>query len=222
MDKELEITTSLDQAIRVEHQDILDEVEHGITEAVQSKDVDLAFHFCQRMIGEMKRSGIGLAKALWMINKNWALFGIGDDFEPTAQYHLGLHPHTIERYVKVWEMLTNYVPLDLKGEIQNKNIRSLIPIANAVAGGYEIEEDTWEKLADAPDFTEISKIVREEVTKKPARRNNLTLKMDKDGSLWAYTNSGVFFVGSLETKDSNEFVRKAVDRIVVNSGILRG
>lgn len=222
MERDLEITTSLDQNIQTQHQDILETVELAIADAVKNRDVDLAFHFCQKMIGEMKRSGIGLAKALWMINKNWSLFQIGDDFEPTAQDYLGLHPHTIERYVKVWEMLTNHVPLELKDEVQQKNIRSLIPIANAVAAGYEIEGETWEKLAEAPDYSEISKIMREDVTKKPARKNNLTLKVDNRGSIWAYTTNGAFFVGSLEIRDENEFVKKAVERIITNSGMLRG
>jgi len=222
MEKDLEIVTSLDQHLSVDHQDILEEVEIAITNAVQSKDVEVAFEFCKRMIGQMKRSGIALAKALWMINKNWNIFMIGDEFIPTTQEYTGLHYHTIERYVKVWEMLTNYVPASFKEEIEQKNIKSLIPIANAIAQGYEVQDDEWERLAKAPDFNEISRIVREEIKDEAPRKNNLMLKLDGRGSIWAYTNEGAFFVGSLEIEDDNPTVKKAVERIVSNSGILKG
>lgn len=222
MDKELEITTPLDQSLQVDHIDILTEVDTFISGAIASKDVEYAFSFCKRMTDTMKRSGIALAKALWLIKHNWDIFQIGDDFEPTAQDYTGLHPHTIERYVKVWDMLINYVPAQLKEDALQKNIRSLIPIANAVAQGYEIENDTWDKLVKAPDYNEVSRIVREEVKEVNPRKSNLTIKVDQRGSLWAYANNGVYFVGSLEMKDENEFVRKAVERIITNSGILRG
>jgi hypothetical protein len=222
MDKDLEITTALDQSLSIENIDILEEVEYEIYAAVRKGDADLAFGFCKRMIGEMKRSGIALAKALWMINKNWLSFHVGDEFEPTAQDYTGLHPHTIERYVKVWEMLANYVPTEFKNEIQHKNIRSLIPIANAVAQGYEIDTEVWEKLVQAPDYSEISKIVREDVKDESPRKNNLTLKVDNNGSIWAYNNNNVLFIGSLEVRDTNEIVKKAIERIINNSGMLRG
>ena len=222
MDKDLEITTSLDQHIIVEDDDVLQEVEHSISDALKSKDIELAFDFCKRMIGQMKKSGIALAKALWMIDKAWEEFKLGDDFLPTAQDYLGLHPHTIERYVKVWDMLVNYVPAELKDEIQQKNIKSLVPIANAIYQGFEIEKETWNSLANATDFNEISRIVREEVKEENPRKNNLTLKLDNMGSIWAYNSGERFFVGSLEIKDDNDIVKKAVERIISHSGILKG
>lgn len=222
MDKDLEITVSLDK-LQVEHQDILSEVDEHIKYAIEAKDVELAFMFCKDRLIKIKNEGLALAKALWMINYNWNVFKLGDEFLPTANDYLGsyLHPHTIERYVKVWNMLTSYVPEELKEELKGKNIKYLIPIANAVASGYEVDNETWEKLADAP-MSEIPEIVREDITKKPARKNNLTLKIDENGSIWAYTISGRYFIGSLEVKIEEEHVQKAVNRIITNSGILRG
>ena len=71
--EELEIVTSLDQEVSVVYQDVLDEVESTISLAVQDKDVEIAFAFCRRMKSQIKRSGLALAKALWMIEKNWVL-----------------------------------------------------------------------------------------------------------------------------------------------------
>lgn len=218
----LEITTSLDQSLITEDQVIFQEVDERITDAIKQRNADLAFVFCKQRLIHIKRESLYLAKALWMISKSWDIFQLGDDFIPTANDYLGLHPHTIERYVKIWEMLTNYVPAQFKDDIQQKNINSLIPIANALAAGYEVEEDVWKRLAEAPDNREISSIVREEVTGKEPRKNNLTLKVDIRGSIWAYTKSGVFFVGSLEIEDENEFVKKSIERIIANSGMLRG
>lgn len=220
MDKELEITTPLDRNIDTENQSLLDEIEKDIEEAVRHQDAEEAFAICERMVGNIRRSGIGLAKALWMINKYWDVFQIGDEFEATAQHYLSLHPHTIERYVKVWEMITNVVPAEFKEDLQQKNIKTLIPIANAVAQGYEFENKDWETITNSADYAEVSKAVRDATGKTP-RSNNLSLKIDANGSIWAYTPTSVVFVGSLEIKDTDPTVRKAVERIISNSGILK-
>lgn len=220
MDKELEITTPLDRNINTENKSLLDEIEKDIEQAVNHKDAEEAFAVCERMVGNIRRSGIALAKALWMINKHWSVFQLGDEFEATAQHYLDLHPHTIERYLKVWEMITNVVPAEFKEDLQQKNIKSLIPVANAVAQGYEFEDKDWERITKSTDYAEVSKAVQEATGKTP-RSNNLSLKIDEHGSIWAYTPHAVLFVGSLEIQDPDPIVRKAIERIISNSGILK-
>lgn len=222
MEKELEISAPLDQSLVVDDSDILLEIEVRINRAISLHDADEAFLVCEAMIGQMKRSGIALAKALWMIKTDWDKLSIGDDFFPTAQHYLGLHPHTIERYVKVWDMLDKYVPESIRAKIQQKNIKILIPIANAIAQGFEIEDSTWKKLVAAPDYSEVSKIVREEIKDESPRKNNLTLQVDGLGSVWAYNSGEKYYVGSLEVGDERDIVIKAIERIISNSGILKG
>jgi len=54
------------------------------------------------------------------------------------QYSILVFTVTHERYVKVWDMFS-VAPQTLLPELQQKGISSLIPIANAVAQGYEMK-----------------------------------------------------------------------------------
>lgn len=222
MAEELEITTSLDRGLIVQNDSVLKEVDEQIHYAIDHKDIEYAMEFCRKQMDKMRLSGIALAKALWLIERNWIVFKIGDDFIPTVQDYLGIHTHTIERYVKVWEMVTNHVPEELKEEMIQKPIGALIPVANAIAQGFTIEQGEWEKIVEAPDRNSIALIVREDVKNTTTRKNALIIKLDERGSLWVYSTNTKEFVGSLEITDESDAVRKAIERIVANSGILKG
>ena len=224
MTEDLELTTPLDRAslVLVDTSTVLQEVEEQINHAIETKDIDFAMQYCRHQMDKMRLSGISLAKALWLIEKNWNIFRLGDDFIPTTQDYLGIHPHTIERYVKVWEMVALHVPKEFQDQIIQKPIGSLIPAANAVAQGYEIDKDEWEKIIHAPDKNTVAMIVRDEIKEATPRKNALGLRMDNNGSLWVYAGNTVSFFGSLEIKDENDYVQKAIERVIANAGIMRG
>ena len=133
--------------------------------------------------------------------------------------YLGIHRHTVERYCKIWRLFS-YVPDKYLEDVQQMGIKSIIPIANAVSQGYELDEDDWEEVLSDSSFANVNKYIREEVKGKEPRKSGLSLSLDREGSLWAYAEDKHFFIGSLEVVDYEPIVKKAKQRIVNNSGIL--
>jgi hypothetical protein len=114
------------------------------------------------------------------------------------------------------------MPKELVEEIGQRNIKELIPIATALAQDYEISKKNWNKLANAADFTEVSKIIREDIKQVGARRNIVSITIDANGNLTAFNASGKRMpVGYLEVDLDDELVNRAVERIITNTGILR-
>jgi len=209
---DLEISTDVESAIKG--------VDIIMSKALEDGDPEIVFAFIRSVTSEFKLKGISLSKMLYDLQTNWNTFDYGDDFIETTHTRTGLHRHTVERYVNVWKMFL-IAPKNIVRDLQQHNIKALIPISNALSEGCEIDQDTWEELADAPDYNSVARIVREKVKGVEGRSNRLTLYMDDNGSIHAGTPNEYVFVGSLEVADDSETVQKAIQRIISNSGIMR-
>ena len=221
MNEELTIVTPLDQSLAISPNDELAMVEDVIKESIRQKDPEIIFQHGFQLLTGMQVRGWALAKLLYLTEKCWDVYKIGDDFYDTVTGYLALHKNTIKRYIDVWDSC-DLIPPQLLPEFQQKAIRSHIPISSAIAQGYEIDNDTWQKLADAPDLNTVSAIVREDVRGEEPKKGSISLSMDRHGSIWVFVETDVrFFVGSLNVEVKDEAVQKAINRIVKNSGILR-
>ena len=218
---ELVLFTEVDQDAPVapEHKEILSLVEERIVDAIKRGDARSMTNICKSLVSITKIAGIALARVLWMIKENWEVFSINEVFEYYMSSVTGLHHRTIERYVRVYDMM-DLVPANIKDQLFSKNIKNLIPIANAVAQGFEIEDDQWAKLAGAADYNEVAQIVRDDVKEASPRKSNLSLWVDDAGSMWAFHESRRYFVGSLEVESDDDVVQKAIRRILDNAGFL--
>ena len=177
-----------------------------------------------RQLREISRvSGLGLAKLIYGMQKNWAEYNdVNDDFEDTVTSYIDIHRDNVLRYANVWALFDQeIVPEELKEEMQTKNIMDLIPVGLAIQQGYEIEQGEWEKIADASNLREVAKVLREDVKHKPPRKSSIQLYMNRDGTLWAFQDEERYFIGSLEINDDQYTVQKAIARILNNSGIIR-
>ena len=212
---------NLDQSLPVDATTELKIVDEIFETSIKENDPEIMFTYLVGIQQQFQVKGLALCKSLHLMNKYWEAFEIGDNFLDTAVQYLGIHRHTIERYVKVWDMFS-VAPKLLVPELQQKGISSLIPIANAVAQGYNIDDSVWDRLADAPDRNSVSKIINEEVKDMEGTRSNrLTILLDRKGSLWAIMDEERVFIGSLEIEDDNSIVQKAIERLTKNSGVVR-
>jgi len=142
-----------------------------IDNALKEHNQVIAINGLKGLIKVTQKSGLGLAKGIYLLKKIWKEFDLEENFEDAAYIELGVHKHTVDRYVDVWAMYaTNSVPKEYVDRLQQHNIKTQIPIANAIAQGYEIKEPEWGKLADATDFSEVSTIIREDVKGKEPRK----------------------------------------------------
>jgi len=223
-DNDIILTGDLDQNIDVLQEDFMKQVEDTIQESITSKDPSKSIHLCKFLIGAAQLSGLALAKVLYELQRNWWKFDIDEDFTDYIFKEVGKHRHTIERYLKIADMLYNYAPKEVRPVLEKLPIGSLVPIASTVSQGYLLEPEDWQEFAEAENTTDVRRIVREIRTGQgdKSRTSLLSLWMDRNGSIWAFNSTDKrFFVGSLDIKEENEFVVKAIERIVANSGILK-
>ena len=221
MTDELAILTGLDQPIPADNKEILERIEIIIQKSVEERNAYTALDACKTLVQISKVSGVALAKALYLIEKNWDSYDEEEEFDDIAYIYIGLHKHTVERYTILWKMYAEkLIPENVSEIIQQHNVKAQIPIARALEQGYEIDDAEWQKLSQAPDLTTVEKIIREDVKGKPPRRGSLQLWIDDLGSMWATYACGRFFVGSLEVDSDEEAVQKAIERIKKGAGIL--
>lgn len=218
---ELLVVTSFDQSIDTDDLTILDRIDSILDEAVREKNAYIALNACKQLVRVAKTSGLGLAKILYHIYAKWDEFGIQDNFEDIVYEYVGLHKYTVHKYVRVWAMhQEKKIPAKYEQEILQRNIKDQIPIANALVQGYKIEDENWDKLVDASDFTEVAKIVREDIKGKEPSIDALRLRIDNGGGIWAYKAGEKRLVGALNINNADEIVKQAVQRIINNCGIM--
>jgi hypothetical protein len=208
----------LDQSLPVDNDTVLQRVEEIVEQSIIEKDALIALDACSKLKKAAKLAGLGLAKAFYLIKKNWKLYEREDDFDEIVVSETGFHAHTVERYVRVWDMLTNVAPTEHVSQLQQRNIKDLIPIANAVSEGYEIEDDEWTELVHAADYNTVSRQIRD-ITGKPPRKYGLQIMMDKNGQLTTLQDNQIEVIGWLNV-DCGELGMKAINRIIKNGGIL--
>jgi len=218
---ELLIISPLDQSIDVEDDDhVLEKIEKMILDSIEEHNYMQAINICTQLIQVTKLSGLALAKSLYLIKSRWSEFDIHDTFEDTLASRTGLTKATLQRYTSVWSMYAeNKIPDEYAEQVRQMNIRSQVPIAQALDAGYEIEKDGWEELVSDPDFSSVNNTLREIKGKDP-RPQALLLMMDRDGGIKALKKGKQVYVGWLNIDDEDEIVQQAISRITRGGGIL--
>lgn len=220
---DLMLLKGLDQSLQVDGDWVMEKIDEILKQSFEKKDVYIALNVCRQLVAVGQVSGLGLARALYYIKKNWEVYNIEESPDEIIFDYIGKHKHTVERYINIWALFDkDTIPPEHRETFQTGNIGLMIPIANAVAQGYEIEPETWDKLAEAPDQSTVAKIVREDVRHAEPKKGSLQLYLDTEGSIWAFYNNERFFVGNLVIESEEESVQKAIERIIRLSGILEG
>ncbi len=225
-DFDLVLMGDFDQPVDVIQTEFMDKIDAIVKESIQEKDPSKSIHLCKFLIGTAQLSGLALAKILYELQNNWWRFDIDEAFTDFIFKEIGKHRHTVERYLKIANMLYNYAPKDVRPMLEKMPVGSLIPIASIVSQGYQLEQSDWDEFAGADNTHDVNRIAREirsGVGEKP-RKSLLSLWLDRNGSIWAFNNNEErFFIGSLEVREAedDEFIAKAIERIISNSGILK-
>lgn len=224
MQDDLMLISEMDQDLSPlnSEQELLHRVKKEINAAADEHNIERAIKVCDYFQRAARLSGKSLAHALYTMYRRWNDFGISDEFIDYIYVRVGLHRHTVERYIKVARLLEESVPDDLRNAIENKGIQLLIPVAHAVSQGYDIEPSVWDRIASSTSYNEVKEVINRDVRHAQPREGALGLYVNRDGSILAYQgDQSPRFVGSLEVTDDDPVVQQAVERIVKNSGILR-
>jgi hypothetical protein len=151
---ELIILSPLDQDLTVDDEDhILDKITAMLMDSIKEKNVRKALNIVHQLHNIIKISGLGLAKTLYLIKFHWKEFEINDDYTDTIASVTGLHKRTIQTYTTMWEMYeTGKIPEKFEDRIMGKSTGILVPITQTLNQGYNISDDDWEELCNAPDL----------------------------------------------------------------------
>lgn len=189
-----------------------------VEQVKKSKNFEAGFQF----IKDLRAQGLAFDDAIGMMlngmNEIWTPSEHeGESFKAAAMRETGLSPITIYRHLKIQQALPQ-IPEEFREEIQNKGQKEKIRIAELVVGGYEVTDENWRDLAEAPDEKEVGRITRK-VKKEEPRSNWLAISLDDKGVLRVHTTRGVRELGRLNTWDDDQDVQKAINRITGCAGI---
>lgn len=163
-------------------------------------------------------AGFARAKLLWGAQK-WFVdtkqkgsfyekFGVSDTNERTYT----------DRLIRLWEYIQNgKIPARL---YKTRKVRELLPISEALAQGYKLGKNVWDKLEQAVDVIDIGRIIQKAKGKQP-RKGTISMVVDSRGFITAWEDGQAHHVGTLNIADfdTDSVVQKAVLRIKANSHI---
>jgi hypothetical protein len=215
-----EFVSSLDQPIRMDTTNMIKNVDDFYDKALTDKNLGEVLKVITGLISGFRLSGLALSKLLYRLKGDWDKFNSSDTFEDVIFDVTGISKVTVNRYIGVWRLFEeNLVPADLTKKLQARPIRSLIPMAKAVEQGYYINEEEWQRLANAPDDATVRNELHQ-IKGETVRRNGLLIRLKRSGDLVVYGNDDIATVGFLNTGDSNANVKRAIERIISSAGIV--
>lgn len=212
-----ELISGLDQIIPMEQAqlDILERVDTVFDRAINEGDPEIATNAMKSLVGISRISGLAMAKFCYLFKFGWDNFGLNGTYEEYLEDKIGRGKDTIVRNIRVWEMLVSGdVPLEYCNMLKLHPIGSLIPMANLHSQGFEVTDDQWRQLSNAPDVTSVNKLIRE-IKGKPARKGSLQLEL-VGGTIYAWKDGIRKTVGHLNVDDPDPIVQQAIARIMGN------
>lgn len=226
MADELEvIDTSVDNIFFVDNHkftsaDVMDGIDNLLEEIKTTGEFELGANALRSMSGIARVTGWASAKLCHGMMNLWVAQGHdADRFYDYIKDSTHLKQLIVERYISAWDAISklpdNYTDLLVAQPIKNG-----IALGAAMSQGYEPNDEQIRKLAEAKSNQEFLSTIRE-VKNKPAKKGSLTIYLEPDGTLKAWQNNKVEFVGDLDVKSERPMVVKAIERIVKSAGILR-
>lgn len=220
---DITLIDTLNSSVEIEDDWVFHKIDEVLAESLEKHSALIALNVGRQLREISRVSGLALAKLLYGMKINWENYtDINDNFEDVVISYIDIHKDNVLRYANVWALFAEkLIPEGLVDEIQDRNIKDLIPVGLAITQGYEIDQEAWEKIAAAPDYNTVLRTVRKDVKNKPPRKGSLQLYLDRTGTIWAFQDDERKFVGSLEVTDEDEVVQKAINRILNGSGVIR-
>lgn len=217
------IVGGIDQTLPMENaqKDILKRVDEIMEQAITENNPEIAAHAIKSLLGVSRIGGLALAKFIYTFDFAWDNFKRRESFLDYAEETFGITKVTVDRYFRVWEMLVSGdIPKDNRQKLELKPIKSLIPIANLVKQGYEVEGKHWTEFANAPDVTTVNKICRKIKGTEP-KAGTLSLELERDGTLVAWKDGQKFTLGYLNINDKDEVVQKGIERLISDKVLVK-
>ena len=196
----------------------LDEIEAIVAEAIASDNPDLVFQELKRLEEAERFVGMAKAKFIYILHLSWDNFSLSStqSLQDTAFEYLNWKPYTVERYISMWQY-RELIPASFN--VDERPVREVVPITNALSHGLEIGDDGWDKLARTTKQEEVHAVLRGIRGEEP-RRGSLQVYLHSDGSVVAWHNNIRYEVGFLDVNNMQEPVQKSIKRLVSGGGVI--
>jgi len=196
----------------------LNEIDAWIDDAINKDDVNLILDKINRMIQAKELVGKALAKIIYLLYHSWNKFSVSEQESCDDMLKLiKVHPYTTSRYLSMWENMST-----LSQAFQERPVREIIPVTNALSQNYKISEEVMEKLERATTVAEIQRIVTKDVKGKEPRKFSLQPCLDVNtGEIYGWYNGERCSGGYLDVASKHPGVQKLIKRIVDNTGMIR-
>ncbi len=219
-----ELLSGLDQPLPSDAFNALEvEIDLLYALALEDKKPYLILNKARELIGGFRASGLALAKIFYRLHKDWEKFGVADHLTDVIRDYTGFERVTVDRYISVWAKYEEgLIPPSLQGDFRYRPMKDQVAIAKTLDQGYEIGEDEWQQLANAPDQATVGIILRD-IKGTPMRKGGILITLKRSGDLIAWSNDEQKFLGwlNIEEAKDDEVVAKAIDRILSSSNIRR-
>lgn len=191
-----------------------------VQEAVKEDNPDIVFAELRRLEEAEKLMGMAKAKFIFTLHQNWERFTLSasQTMEDTAFEQLGWRKYTIDRYISMWKY-KDAIPTSFK--LEDRPVREVTPITNALSQGIEFTEENWEDLSRTTKQEEVYAVLREIKGEEP-RKGSLQVYLYDDGSIVAWHQNIRYEVGYLDVKNTEEAIQKAIKRLTSGGGVILG
>lgn len=167
-------------------------------------------------------TGIAKAKLMHYLLNHWNDFGLNISFMEAMTNHSGLTSQTmIKRYVSIWDLFeSGKIPYQYQEELKQKPINNLTPLISTLNAGYNLSEDQWSDVIEAPTNQDMYVIMREVKGSEPSS-DKLLFLFEKDSGIIYVKNQGAkYFIGKLNMDVEADAAQRAIKRIISQIGML--
>ncbi len=197
---------------KIDRESVLQGVDEVVGVLYTTGDIKFAVSVLNAFDSFQNISGFARAKLLWgaqqwfeKTNQRgnfYEKFGISEKNERTYT----------DRLIRLWDCIqSGKIPPEMHN---NRKVRELLPISEALSQGFVISDKVWAQLLQAVDMSEIGNIIQQAKGKQP-KKSALVLTVDSRGFITAWQDGQAHHVGALNyaDMDTDEVVKKAILRI---------
>lgn len=197
---------------------LMNKVDSIVDQAIEDDNPFAVTKQMQVLIDARQLVGKALAKFLFRMETSWAEFSLStqETYIDFMRSSLTISDNTRNTYPNYWKHRDK-----LPESFEERPLREIIPVTNAISQGYDVPKAVWKDLERATNQSEVSKIVREQIKKKPAKRGSQQGYVYPNGSIVSWKNDQRKEVGFLDLSNSDEDVQKLINRIINGAGLIR-
>jgi len=198
----------------------LEGVDGLLNTIAEQDDFDAGANALRSMYAAGRAIGHSMVKLCHGMYKLWKDSGRdAEQFWVWMQDSTPLQRITVERYINAWE---GYLSLNDE-RLLTRPIKDLVALGSAIAQGYEVDKKDVDRLIEATNNNAFLGELREIKGQEP-RKSAMSLYLEPDGTINAWTKDGVVYVGYLNLPSSTDpsgVLDKAVERIVRSAGLIK-